>query len=145
VTSTVGSSMAATDTGWHIYRGSGQPHDGISALPAPPPWRRFAPPEDPDAPAAPEPEPGSADGVRDRPGILARAEAYRPAPDVIDTVNAAIFLRRPLLVTGKPGTGKSTLAYSIGYELGLGPVLYWPVTSRSTLAEALYRPPASDR
>ena len=27
-------------------------------------------------------------------------------------VNAALFLRRPLLVTGRPGTGKSTLAYS---------------------------------
>lgn len=139
MTSTIGSSSAATDTGWHIYRGAGQPHDGIAALPAPPAWRRFAPPEGADSPAVHEPEPGPVDGVGERPGVIARAEAYRAVPDVVDTVNAAIFLRRPLLVTGKPGTGKSSLAYSIAYELGLGPVLYWPVTSRSTLADALYR------
>lgn len=54
-------------------------------------------------------------------------------------VNAALFLRRPLLVTGRPGTGKSTLAYSIARELKLGPVLRWPITSRSTLLEGLYR------
>jgi MoxR-like ATPase len=58
---------------------------------------------------------------------------------VLETVNAALFLRRPLLVTGKPGTGKSTLAYSIAHELRLGPVLYWPINSRSTLQDALYR------
>jgi MoxR-like ATPase len=44
-----------------------------------------------------------------------------------------------MLVTGKPGTGKSTLARSIAYELGLGPVLTWPITSRSSLREALYQ------
>ena len=54
-------------------------------------------------------------------------------------VNAALFLRRPLLVTGRPGTGKSTLAYSVAAELKLGPVLRWPITSRSTLLEGLYR------
>jgi MoxR-like ATPase len=48
-------------------------------------------------------------------------------------------LRRPLLVTGKPGTGKSTLAYSVAYELRLDPVLYWPITSRSTIDDGLYR------
>jgi hypothetical protein len=26
---------------WFIYRGTGTPHDGISRLPAPPPWRAF--------------------------------------------------------------------------------------------------------
>ena len=50
-----------------------------------------------------------------------------------------VILRRPLLVTGKPGTGKSTLAYSIAYELALDPVLHWTITSRSTLTEGLYQ------
>lgn len=53
-------------------------------------------------------------------------------------VNAAISLRRPLLVTGDPGTGKSTLSYLIARELGLGPVLRWPITSRTRLGDGLY-------
>jgi MoxR-like ATPase len=50
-------------------------------------------------------------------------------------VNAAIHLRRPLLVSGDPGTGKSSLAYAIAWQLGLGPVLSWPITPRSRLRE----------
>jgi MoxR-like ATPase len=68
-----------------------------------------------------------------------RARGYQITDEAIEMVNAALYLRRPLLVTGKPGTGKSTLAYSVAVELGLGPVLYWPVTSRSTLDDGLYR------
>ena len=54
-------------------------------------------------------------------------------------VNTALYLRRPLLVTGKAGIGKSSLAHSIAYELSLGPVLNWPITSRSVLGDGLYR------
>ncbi|MGW3572558.1 AAA family ATPase, partial [Streptomyces sp. NPDC000941] len=43
-----------------------------------------------------------------------------------------------LLVTGRPGTGKSTLAYRISRELGLGRVLRWPITTRTTLRSGLY-------
>jgi len=60
-------------------------------------------------------------------------------------VNAAIHLRRPLLVTGQPGVGKSSLASSIAHELGLGRVLWWPVTPRSELEQGLYRYEALDR
>lgn len=50
-------------------------------------------------------------------------------------VNAAIHLRRPLLVSGDPGTGKTSLAYAIAWQLRLGPVLTWPITPRSRLRE----------
>ncbi|GAA3118332.1 hypothetical protein GCM10017687_34960 [Streptomyces echinatus] len=42
-------------------------------------------------------------------------------------------------MTGNPGTGKSTLAYAIAHELGLGKVLRWPIVSRTTLQDGLYR------
>ena len=93
----------------------------------PPPWRRFAKlPEDPRFIAA--------DPVGDVPEDF----YYLANKDIITTVNAALRLRRPILVTGAPGTGKTTLAYSIAQELGLGPVLPWLITSRSTLREGLY-------
>ncbi len=111
------------DHDWRIYRGAGGPHDGIARLPKPPPWREF---KDQD-PA----------GDR-RLGAHDRAVSYRADERVVDKVNAAILLRRPLLVTGKPGTGKSTLAYNIAYELELGTVLYWAITSRATLDKGLY-------
>jgi MoxR-like ATPase len=59
--------------------------------------------------------------------------------DAIDLINAALHLRRPLFVTGKPGTGKSSLADAIAHELQLGRVLRWPITTRVTLLDGLYR------
>lgn len=59
--------------------------------------------------------------------------------DVLNAVNAVLYLRRPLLVTGRPGAGKTSLAYAIAYELNLGPVLLWPITARSSLQDGLYQ------
>ncbi|MEU4219722.1 MoxR family ATPase [Actinoplanes sp. NPDC026623] len=120
-----------TDTGWHIYRGDGVRHDRIDLLPEPPPWRSF------DGEVL-EPAPADVPLNAARPGAEERAANYRADASVVDMVNAAMYLRRPLLVTGRPGTGKSSLAFSIAWELGLGPVLSWPVTSRSQLQQSLY-------
>ena len=57
--------------------------------------------------------------------------------NLVLAVNAALSLRRPLLLTGLPGSGKTTLAYAVADWLGLGPVLEWSVTPGATLAEAL--------
>ena len=128
-----GSRAPSGAEGWWIYLGDGGPHDGIERLPPPPPWRRFS--------GGPLIQPRFApdDAVARRLGAQERARAYRATESAINMVNTALYLRRPLLVTGKAGIGKSTLAYSIAYELGLGPVLNWPVTSRSVLHEGLYR------
>ncbi|QWB24348.1 MULTISPECIES: MoxR family ATPase [Streptomyces] len=105
-----------SDAPWRIFRGDGEPR-GIDGLPPAPPWRRFG-----DGPRS---------GTRAAPYLISAKDA--------DVVNAALHLRRPLLVTGQPGTGKSSLARAIAHELQLGDVLHWPVNSRSTVSEALYR------
>ena len=119
---------------WLIYRGTGRPHNDLQEkLPDPPSWRRFQ------SETLVEPDLGPEHSPFRRLGDPARAAAYRASEDEIELVNAALYLRRPLLVTGKPGTGKSTLAHSVARELQLGPVLSWPVTSRSTRQEGLYQ------
>ncbi len=115
-----------------IYQGTGVPDDRVDRirqLPAPPPWRAFEggplTPLDRDAPA-------------DRRPPYLRAVSYRPDADTVTLVNVALHLRRPLLVTGDPGIGKSTLAYAVAHELRLGQVLRWPIASRSVLDAGLY-------
>ncbi|WP_343245702.1 MoxR family ATPase [Streptomyces sp. SID4985] len=117
-------------TDWHIYRGTGQPHDAIGSLPAPPPWRAFD--GDPVITSVP---PLGTESAR-RLGTPGRRPAWRP--EELELINAAIYLRRPLLVTGDPGSGKSTLAHAIAHELGLGRVLQWPIVSRTSLRDGLY-------
>jgi MoxR-like ATPase len=67
-----------------------------------------------------------------------RGRTFQSGAETIDLVNAALYLRRPLLVTGKPGSGKSSLIDAVCWELRLGEPLKWAVTSRSTVREALY-------
>jgi MoxR-like ATPase len=118
---------------WLIYRGTGDPHDGIERLPPPPQWRAF------EGRPVVKPRLGYDTASTRRLGGVDRGQTYRVDDEIVELVNTAMYLRRPLLVTGKPGTGKSTLAYSIAFELRLGPVLYWPITSRSTIEDGLYR------
>ncbi len=67
-----------------------------------------------------------------------RGSTYQADQKEKELVNAALYLRRPLLITGNPGTGKSSLAYAVAYELNLGNVLVWPITTRTTLQGGLY-------
>ena len=59
-------------------------------------------------------------------------------PSEEELINLALVLRRPLLVVGPPGVGKSTLAYHIAWLLGLGEPLRWEINSRTTLKDGLY-------
>ncbi|MEU3828874.1 MoxR family ATPase [Streptomyces sp. NPDC029080] len=118
---------------WPVYTGTNEPHDGITELPAPPPWRAFD-----GGPVLPAPD-ATADASAVSPDRTHRAETYQATQETVQLVNAALYLRRPLLVTGPPGTGKSSLGYAVARELRLGPVLRWNITSRSTLHDGLYQ------
>ncbi|MFE6158497.1 AAA family ATPase [Streptomyces sp. NPDC056486] len=116
---------------WPVYTGTNEPHDGITQLPPPPPWRAFD--------GGPVLETPTDDGSASSPDRVHRAHTYRATETCVQLVNAALYLRRPLLVTGPPGSGKSSLAYAVARELGLGPVLRWNITSRSALHDGLYQ------
>ncbi|WP_128428613.1 AAA family ATPase [Streptomyces cyaneus] len=103
----------STNGSWRIFRGDGVPRS--VTMPPAPPWRRFRTSDGSEAPL---------------PYLIAHEHA--------DVVNAALHLRRPLLVTGPAGTGKSSLARAVAHELSLGELLRWPVNSRSGVKEALY-------
>jgi MoxR-like ATPase len=121
---------------WFIYRGNGSPHDDIETrLPDPPPWRRF---DGRPMPLLTHGDGQGDDARRQQLADLVKATTYLPSQEETELVNAALYLRRPLLITGRPGTGKSTLAYNVAHELKLGRVLDWPITSRSTREEGLY-------
>ncbi len=121
---------------WKLFEGNGTPKpdnywpkpgekdpktkkEKQNPLPPPPTWRDF-----------------SDQKVMDE----RRGKTFQIPKDdkIIKLINAALFLRRPLLVEGEPGSGKSSLAYAVAYELGLGEVLKWSITTRSTLTEGLY-------
>jgi MoxR-like ATPase len=70
---------------------------------------------------------------------------YLVNPRVKSAVNAALHLRRPLLLTGAAGSGKSSLADLVARELGLGPVLKWHISSKTTVTDGLYSYESLDR
>lgn len=116
---------------WKIFTGSAAPHNGLASLPAPPPWRFAHGANQLLAPAVVSDSKAAAAEAR-------RALPYITSEAMVLAVNAALYLRRPLLLTGKPGTGKSTLVAKVAHELNLGPVLRWPINSRSTVRSGMY-------
>jgi len=62
---------------------------------------------------------------------------YVATDDLKVAVNAAVQLRRPLLVKGEPGTGKTVLAHEIAGALG-APLIEWHVKSTTRAHQGLY-------
>ena len=62
---------------------------------------------------------------------------YVATDDLKVAVNAAVLLRRPLLVKGEPGTGKTVLAHEIAKATG-APLIEWNVKSTTKAQQGLY-------
>lgn len=64
-------------------------------------------------------------------------DGYIASGPLVDAVNCAIALERPLLIRGEPGTGKTLLAKHIAEGLTM-PMEAWHVKSTSRAADGLY-------
>ena len=109
-----------------IYQSGGDALKQVR-FPPPPPWRSFA------SPANDAPEPSADTSWRDR------AAKHLADDDQVNAINLALHLHRPVLVTGSPGSGKTSLAYSVAHKLGLAKPLVWPINSRASLSQGLYQ------
>lgn len=65
-------------------------------------------------------------------------DPYLASVELAGAVNAALAIGRPLLVSGEPGTGKTTLARSIATQLDLGEELRFDTHSDSRWQDCLY-------
>lgn len=66
-------------------------------------------------------------------------KSYRASGELATAVQVAILLGQPLLLTGAPGTGKTQLAHSVAWELGLGErALTFITKSTSTSRDLFY-------
>jgi MoxR-like ATPase len=72
------------------------------------------------------------------------SQNYVATQDLMLAVNASITLKRPLLVKGEPGTGKTMLAEEVAQALNM-PLLQWHIKSTTKAQQGLYEYDAVSR
>jgi MoxR-like ATPase len=72
------------------------------------------------------------------------SDNYVATQDLMLAVNAAVTLKRPLLVKGEPGTGKTMLAEEVAAALNM-PLLQWHIKSTTKAQQGLYEYDAVSR
>lgn len=68
------------------------------------------------------------------------APVYQPSPELVEAINVAATLGAPLLLTGKPGTGKTQVAYYLKWYLRVDDDHFHvhPIRSTSVATELTY-------
>ena len=62
---------------------------------------------------------------------------YVVTSDLMDAVNVSIALKKPLLIKGEPGTGKTMLAQAIADSMDM-PLIIWSIKSTTKAQDGLY-------
>ena len=65
------------------------------------------------------------------------SKTYVASKELMNAVNIAMALKKPLLIKGEPGTGKTVLAESISEALGM-PLITWSIKSTTKAQDGLY-------
>ena len=65
------------------------------------------------------------------------SKSYVAADELMNAVNIAIALKKPLLIKGEPGTGKTMLAEAIAESLDMD-LYIWSIKSTTKASEGLY-------
>ena len=102
----------------------------LKRIPQAPPWRTFS--------FISSESKEKEESIKENVNIDPRALGFVVDQKAVDLVNAALCLRRPLLIEGNPGSGKTSLAYAVAAELGLPGPYRWSIVSRTTLKNGLY-------
>ncbi|HWF11508.1 MAG TPA: AAA family ATPase [Bryobacteraceae bacterium] len=89
-------------------------------------------------------KPGPAPNVQEKAGPEDRIDLdhpsnYLPDDGLVNAIRAALLLRRPLLLTGEPGTGKTQAAHYLNWKMGYGgQALRFDAKSTSTARDLFY-------
>ncbi len=69
--------------------------------------------------------------------VFKGSDEYVVTKELMNAVNVAIALEKPLLIKGEPGTGKTMLAEAIAMSLGME-LIIWGIKSTTKAQEGLY-------
>ncbi len=69
--------------------------------------------------------------------VFKGSDNYVVTDELMNAVNVAIALRKPLLIKGEPGTGKTMLAEAIADSLDM-PLIIWSIKSTTKAQDGLY-------
>lgn len=75
--------------------------------------------------------------MTDNMNIFKGSDSYVVTDELMNAVNVSIALKKPLLIKGEPGTGKTMLAEAIAESLDM-PLVIWSIKSTTKAQDGLY-------